>query len=65
MVPKFYTQVFHIVASTVAIVTHKNIIKNVKSKHMNCLYNFLLYMAGPAKIDHVSTKNRQFLPCLL
>ena len=27
----------------------------------NCGY----YVTGPAKIDHLSTKNRQFLMCLL
>ena len=26
---------------------------------------FLIYVTGPAKIDHVSTKNHQFLACLL
>ena len=25
----------------------------------------VLYVTGPAKIDHVSTKNRRFLACLL
>ena len=27
--------------------------------------HLLSYVTGPAKIDHVSAKNRQFLACLL